>query len=57
MTQRVALYARVSTDKSQTVETQLRQLHEVATRLGWIVVAVHTDGDLRRTWARQATRS
>lgn len=43
MPQRVALYARVSTDKSQTVETQLRQLHEVATRLGWIIVAVHTD--------------
>lgn len=43
MPQRVALYARVSTDKSQTVETQLRQLHEVAARLGWIIVAVHTD--------------
>ncbi|WP_444460422.1 recombinase family protein [Rhodobacter capsulatus] len=43
MPQRVAIYARVSTDRSQTVETQLRQLHEVAQRLGWIVVAVHTD--------------
>lgn len=43
MTKRVAIYARVSTDKSQTVETQLRQLHEVAQRMGWIVVTVHTD--------------
>lgn len=43
MPQRVAIYARVSTDRSQTVETQLRQLREVAARLGWCVVAVHTD--------------
>src|SRR5918998_2446210 len=43
MTKRVALYARVSTDKAQTVENQLRQLNEVAVRLGWTVVAVHTD--------------
>ncbi|WP_457090448.1 recombinase family protein [Microvirga sp. P5_D2] len=43
MTKRVALYARVSTDKNQTVENQLRQLNEVAVRLGWTVVAVHTD--------------
>jgi len=43
MTKRVALYARVSTDKNQTVENQLRQLNEVAVRLGWTVVAVFTD--------------
>jgi DNA invertase Pin-like site-specific DNA recombinase len=43
MTKRVALYARVSTDRNQTVETQLRQLNEVAVRLGWTVVAVLTD--------------
>jgi DNA invertase Pin-like site-specific DNA recombinase len=43
MTKRVAIYARVSTDRSQTVENQLRELHEVAQRQGWIVVAVHTD--------------
>ena len=43
MTKRVALYARVSTDKTQTTETQLRQLREVATRLGWHVVAEHVD--------------
>jgi DNA invertase Pin-like site-specific DNA recombinase len=40
---RVAIYARVSTDKAQTVENQLRQLNEVAVRLGWTVVAVFTD--------------
>lgn len=42
MTKRVAIYARVSTD-NQTVENQLRELHAVAQRNGWIVVAVHTD--------------
>lgn len=40
---KVAIYARVSTDRHQTVENQLRQLQEVGERLGWIVVAVHTD--------------
>lgn len=40
---KVAIYARVSTDRTQTVENQLRELHEVAQRQGWIVVAVHTD--------------
>jgi DNA invertase Pin-like site-specific DNA recombinase len=40
---KVAIYARVSTDRNQTVENQLRELHEVAQRQGWIVVAVHTD--------------
>lgn len=39
---KVAIYARVSTD-SQTVENQLQELHAVAQRNGWIVVAVHTD--------------
>ncbi|RYG97767.1 MAG: recombinase family protein [Alphaproteobacteria bacterium] len=42
MTKRVAIYARVSTD-SQTVENQLQELHAVAQRQGWVVVAVHTD--------------
>lgn len=42
MTKRVALYVRVSTD-GQTVENQLRDLHAVADRLGWTVVAVFTD--------------
>lgn len=43
MTKRVAIYARVSTDKNQTVENQLRELQDVAVRLGWTVVAVYTD--------------
>lgn len=43
MTKRVALYARVSTDKNQNVDNQLRQLHEVAARLGWNVVGVYVD--------------
>ena len=43
MTKRVAFYARVSTDKAQTTENQLRELQAVAVRLGWTVVAVYTD--------------
>jgi DNA invertase Pin-like site-specific DNA recombinase len=43
MTKRVALYARVSTDKAQTTENRLRELQAVALRLGWTVVAVYTD--------------
>lgn len=43
MTKRVAIYARVSVDRIQTVENQLRQLQEVANRLNWEVVAIHTD--------------
>ena len=43
MSKRVAIYARVSTDQSQTVENQLRELHTTAARLGWIVVGVFTD--------------
>jgi DNA invertase Pin-like site-specific DNA recombinase len=40
---KVAIYARVSTDRNQTVENQLRHLREVGERLGWNVVAVHVD--------------
>ncbi len=40
---RVAIYARVSTDRSQTVENQLRELQEVAQRQGWIVTDIFTD--------------
>lgn len=43
MPKRVAIYGRISTDRGQTVENQLRVLHEVAARLGWEVVAVHAD--------------
>lgn len=38
----MAIYARVSTD-NQTVENQLLELHAVAQRQGWDVVAVLTD--------------
>lgn len=43
MTKRVAFYVRVSTSDGQTTENQLRQLHEVADRSGWIVTAVFRD--------------
>lgn len=39
---RVALYARVSTDK-QSTENQLRELREVAGRIGWNVVGEFVD--------------
>lgn len=40
---KVALYARVSTSKGQTVENQLRELQAVGIRLGWTIVAIHID--------------
>jgi DNA invertase Pin-like site-specific DNA recombinase len=40
---RVAIYARVSTDRNQTTDNQLRELQAVAGRLGWTVVAIHID--------------
>lgn len=49
---RVAIYARTSTDKNQTTENQLRQLTEVGLRLGWTVVAVHTDEGVSGTKGR-----
>ena len=52
MNQRVCFYARTSTDRAQTVENQLRELHAVAARLGWIVVAVHTDEGISGTKGR-----
>lgn len=52
MTKRVAIYARTSTDKNQTVENQLRQLTEVGLRLGWTIVAVHTDEGISGTKGR-----
>lgn len=52
MMKRVAIYARTSTDKNQTVENQLRQLTEVGLRLGWTVVAVFTDEGISGTKGR-----
>jgi DNA invertase Pin-like site-specific DNA recombinase len=43
MAKRVGVYARVSTDKSQTVENQLGELQAVAARLDWDIVGVFTD--------------
>jgi len=43
MSKRIGIYARVSTRNGQTVENQLRQLNEVAGRMGWTIAAVWTD--------------
>lgn len=43
MSKRIGIYARVSTRNGQTVENQLRQLNEVADRMGWSIVSVWTD--------------
>ena len=40
---RVAIYTRVSTNDSQTVENQLRELNMAAERMGWTIVAHHSD--------------
>jgi hypothetical protein len=57
MTKRVALYARVSVDRNQTVENQLRQLNEVAVRLGWTVVAVYADEGSTRCAVQRLTKA
>ena len=49
---RVALYGRTSTDRSQTVENQLRVLREVGERLNWSIVAVHVDEGISGTKGR-----
>ena len=43
MTKRVALYTRVSTADGQTVENQLHDLHAIAARQGWTIVATFAD--------------
>ncbi|PXX25584.1 recombinase family protein [Thalassospira sp. 11-3] len=43
MSKRIGIYARVSTRNGQTVENQLRQLNEVAGRMGWTIAAVWSD--------------
>ncbi|MGA1809479.1 recombinase family protein [Sphingobium sp. WW5] len=40
---RVAIYTRVSTNDGQTVENQLRELNMAAERMGWTIVAHHSD--------------
>ena len=45
MTKRIALYARVSTDK-QTVENQLIELRSLCERLGYTIVQEYTDNGI-----------
>ena len=52
MSKRVAFYVRVSTADGQTTENQTRQLHEVAGRLGWTVVAIFKDDGVSGTKGR-----
>ena len=49
---RVALYARVSTD-AQTTENPLMQLHAVAERHGWSVVAEYIDHGISGAKSRE----
>ena len=50
---RAALYVRCSTsDRGQTVENQLRPLQDAAARLGWVIVAVHSDEGVSGTKGR-----
>lgn len=50
--QRVALYARVSTDK-QSTENQLRELRDVAVRMGWEVVDEFVDNGISGAKSRK----
>jgi DNA invertase Pin-like site-specific DNA recombinase len=52
MQKRAAVYVRVSTDK-QTVENQLRQLHQIAERRGWEVVEEYHDAGINGAKARK----
>jgi DNA invertase Pin-like site-specific DNA recombinase len=45
MGKRAAIYVRVSTDK-QTVENQVRELHQIADRRGWEVVEQYSDAGI-----------
>ena len=49
---RVALYARVSTDK-QSTENQLRELRDVAARMGWEVVDEFVDNGISGAKSRK----
>jgi DNA invertase Pin-like site-specific DNA recombinase len=48
---RAAIYVRVSTDK-QTVENQVRELHQIAERRGWEVVEQYSDAGISGTKGR-----
>ena len=53
MTKRAAIYVRVSTDK-QTIENQLRELHQIAKRRGWEVVKEYRDAGISGSKGRKA---
>jgi DNA invertase Pin-like site-specific DNA recombinase len=53
MTKRAAIYVRVSTDK-QTIENQLRELHQIAKRRGWEVVKEYRDAGISGAKGREA---
>src|ERR1700730_3028449 len=52
-TKRAAIYVRVSTDK-QTVENQLRELHQIAERRGWQVVEEYHDAGISGAKGRES---
>src|SRR6516162_4832325 len=52
MTKRAAIYVRVSTDK-QTIENQLRELHQIADRRGWEIVQEYRDAGISGAKARE----
>jgi DNA invertase Pin-like site-specific DNA recombinase len=54
MNTRTAVYARVSTrERSQETQNQLHQLHEFATRQGWVVVLAFVDHESGSTDDRE----
>ena len=53
MAKRAAIYVRVSTDK-QTIENQLRELHQIAKRRGWEVVKEYRDAGISGSKGREA---
>jgi DNA invertase Pin-like site-specific DNA recombinase len=53
MKKRAAIYVRVSTDK-QTIENQLRELHQIAERRGWEVVHEYRDAGISGSKGRDA---
>jgi DNA invertase Pin-like site-specific DNA recombinase len=53
MDKRAAIYVRVSTDR-QTIENQLRELHQIAERRGWEVVQEYHDAGASGAKSREA---
>jgi DNA invertase Pin-like site-specific DNA recombinase len=51
MTKRIAIYARVSTDK-QTVDNQLIELRSLCERLGYTIVQEYTDSGISSVKSR-----